>query len=271
MHGRSAGAAIFVAALSVVVVVAFAALYAFGQDETSNLPVETTLDGNDEAVGFAGGDSFLDLIRKGRWLMIPIILCSIFGLAFVFERLLFLRRKKHMRQDFYSRIKEMANIGKVEEALQICSENKTTLSRLLRSVLLCDGGARAEMEASLEAEGGRVTWDLRRNGKALGIIANIAPLLGLLGTVLGMIRAFETYAVASGGAPRPELLAVGIYEALITTAAGLTVAIPSLFFYHYFRGKADNMVREMEEFGLDIMHTLLRRRKEEAESAGAAN
>lgn len=197
--------------------------------------------------------SFFDLIRKGRWLMAPIIACSIIGLAFVIERGVGLRRNVVMPGAFFETAADLVRSDDALAAEALCREQDTPLAKLLRAILLCEGGGRMDMEAALENEGGRVIWQMRRNGKVLGVIAGVSPLLGLLGTVWGMIRAFETYALAQG-APRPEVLAVGIYEALITTAAGLTVAIPCLLFHHYFRGRADSMVREMEDLGLEFIN-----------------
>ena len=125
----------------------------------------------------------------------------------------------------------------------------------------------------LESEGARVIWELRRNGKALGVIAGVAPLLGLLGTVWGMIRAFAAFAQYAGvqGVPPTERLAVGINEALITTAAGLLVAIPCLLFYHLFHGRADALVRDMEDSALDLIHVLTQRRRGSPKREGEAS
>jgi biopolymer transport protein ExbB len=118
-----------------------------------------------------------------------------------------------------------------------------------------------EMEAALEEAGSRELYDLRRNARPLGVVADVAPLLGLMGTVIGMIKAFEVVA-HSGALGRTELLAEGIGEALITTAFGLAVAVPSIIAYHYFRARADGFVRAMEDECLDIVNALRRMRRQ---------
>ena len=118
------------------------------------------------------------------------------------------------------------------------------------------------MEVALEETGARVLYDLRKNARPLAVIADVSPLLGLMGTVLGMIKAFEVVA-RSGALGQAEMLAAGIAEALLTTAFGLSVAVPSLIFYHYFRGKGDGLVRQMEDTCIGIMRDLRKQRKDE--------
>jgi len=203
--------------------------------------------------------TFFEWMLRGGILMIPITGCSVVSLAFVIERFLALRKRRIVAPTFFEDVSDLVRDGEIARAQALCRESRLPLAQLLHAILLCANGTRADMEAALENEGGRVVWDLRQNGKILGIVANIVTLLGLLGTVFGMISAFEGYAWQQGS-PRPEVLAVGIYEALITTAAGLSIAIPSLFFYHYFRGKADALVREMEELGLELINIVLENR-----------
>jgi len=213
------------------------------------------------------GYTIFQLITRGGWLMAPIILASVLGLAFIFERFIGLRHSRALPAALYDEIADLAGRGETERAEAACREGASPLSRVLRSVLLVADGTRMEMESSLENEGARVVWELRRNGKALGVIAGVAPLLGLLGTVWGMIQAFDTFAryARIQGVPPTEQLAKGINKALITTAAGLVVAIPCLLFHHYFRGRADTLVREMEDQGLELINVVTQARSRRSE------
>ena len=114
----------------------------------------------------------------------------------------------------------------------------------------------------LEDAGGRELWDLRRKAKPLGVISNVTPLLGLLGTVLGIIQAFSDVASQQGAIGNPRELADGIYQALITTAAGLSVAIPAFLFYHFFQDKAEALVRDIEEKSLSLIAAIVHRRSD---------
>ncbi len=216
--------------------------------------------------------TLLELFHKGGLLMYPITMCSIVGLAFVFERCASLRRRALLPRALFDKVEDLVNRGAPDEARKACHERPGPLSRLLGSVLLVANGSRTEMEDSLENEGARVLWELRRNGKVLAVVASVAPLLGLLGTVWGMIKAFSTFAFYSKmhGVPPTEMLAKGIYEALITTAAGLDVAIPALLFFYYFKGKADQLVHEMEEISLQVIQSVVRHVKPETPGGGAA-
>jgi len=141
------------------------------------------------------------------------------------------------------------------------------MSRVLAAVLRCANTSQAEMEAMLEDAGARELWQLRRNAKPLGIVSNVAPLLGLLGTVFGIIRAFEVVATHESAIGNPRMLATGVYEALITTAAGLCVAIPAFTFYHYFQNKADAFVRDIEEKSLALISIIIELRTARADAA----
>jgi biopolymer transport protein ExbB len=200
-----------------------------------------------------------ELFRKGGPMMWPILGCSIVMFAFFLERLVSLRRRavfpSRLRQDAGTLIRA----GRVDDASQQCAENGSPFGRLLHACMVRAGASGFEMEAALEEAGARVLYDLRRNTKALGVIADISPLLGLMGTVTGMIKAFNVVAKA-GALGRAELLAEGISEALLTTAFGLLVAIPSMIFYNYFRSKADGLLREMEDTCLDILVDLRKKK-----------
>lgn len=205
--------------------------------------------------GIVLGETLFDTFRKGGVLMWPILLCSVVGFAFVLERLVALRSGAVFPRRFLRSVRGMLEEGQTDAALQACRENRSPFARLLRACLERAGAGDADTAAALEEAGSRVLYDLRRNTRPLGVIADVAPLLGLMGTVVGMIKAFEVVA-SSGALGRTELLAEGIGEALITTAFGLSVAIPAVMLHQYFRGKAEGLTRAMEDACLELLSTV---------------
>ena len=204
--------------------------------------------------------SLFDFFLAGGKLMWVILGCSLVGLAVVVERVMNLRRSRVVDDKLYDEIIQLVTDAGPERARARAQESRLPMSRVLSAVLRCANAPEAEMGTMLEDAGARELWDLRRNAKPLGVITGVAPLLGLLGTVLGIIRAFSDVATQETAIGNPKLLATGIYEALITTAAGLTVAIPALLFYHYFQDKADALVRDIEEKALGMIAAIVKRR-----------
>ena len=202
--------------------------------------------------GVISDERVVDMFRKGGVLMWPILLCSIVTLAFVFERLVALRASGVFPRKLLTQIKGLAGEGRVAEARELCAKDKSPFAAMMHACLMRADTPGFEMEAALEETGGRVLYDLRRNALPLGVIADVSPLLGLMGTVLGMIKAFDVVA-KTGALGRAEMLAEGIGEALLTTAFGLSVAIPALIFYQYFRDKADGLVRTMEDACVEVL------------------
>lgn len=176
--------------------------------------------------------------------MAPIILCSILAFTIVVERLWTLREKKitppHLAEQII-KLHQKNAIG--PEAIEKLYNN-SPLGRILSAGLRNMYGKREVMKESIEEEGRQVALSLERFLNTLGTIASIAPLLGLLGTVIGMIKVFAV--ITSLGVGDPKILADGISEALITTAAGLSVAIPAVMFYRYLRGRVDELLLKME-------------------------
>lgn len=199
-----------------------------------------------------------EMFSKGGPIMWPILGCSVVMFAFFLERLFSLRRGNTFPRKLRRNTGELLAEGNVEEASRICGESRSPFGHLMHSCLMRAEAEGFEMEGALEEAGARVLYDLRRNTRPLGVIADIAPLLGLMGTVTGMIKAFNVVAKA-GALGRAELLAEGISEALLTTAFGLLVAIPSSLIYHYFRGKAEGLLREMENACIEMMLDLRKR------------
>ncbi len=196
-----------------------------------------------------------ELIKNGGWMMIPIILCSIGAMGIIAERFWSLQRKKILPPELVPHIWKLYRAGKLDEAAIRRIKLSSPLGAILAAGLINSKHGREVMKSSIEEAGHQVVHELETYLNALGTIASISPLLGLLGTVIGMIKVFS--AIMIHGVGDPGILAGGISEALITTAAGLTVAIPSLVFYRYFERLVDEYVVGMEEEALrliDIMH-----------------
>jgi len=195
------------------------------------------------------------MVQAGGWLMLPILLCSVIALAIVGERFWSLQQKRINPATLVSQVWQWYKSDNLTDQNIEALANTSPLGRVLAAGLVNRHHPREIMKESIEDTGRQVVVELERYLNTLGTIASITPLLGLLGTVIGMIKVFA--AITSHGVGNPSVLAGGISEALITTAAGLSVAIPSLIFYRYFRGKVDELVIKMEEEALkivDVMH-----------------
>lgn len=203
-----------------------------------------------------------EIIKSGGWLMAPIIACSIMALAIVAERLWTLRRKRVMPDQLVAQIWQWRQSGQltIERIRQV--REGSPLGRVLITGILNRDLERQAMKEKIEETGRAVAHELERYLNTLGTIAAISPLLGLLGTVIGMIQIFSV--INEVGVGDAGQLAGGISVALITTAAGLIVAIPSLFFHRYFRGRVDQLVVNMEQETIKLVEVMLgeRRRRE---------
>ncbi len=206
----------------------------------------------------------LAFFMDGGPLMWVILLASVVGLTFTLERLFALRMKGHLQADLEERADWLLEHESADAALEYLAEKKFAQARALRAVLLHCSGSRKEMEESLEDELTRALWDERRNIRPVGMVATVAPLLGLLGTVQGMINAFHV--AAETGMDNPALFAGGIYVALYTTAFGLIVAIPFLIVHNYLRGRAELILRRVED---QTLRYIARREFSPAESEAA--
>ncbi len=195
-----------------------------------------------------------ELLKAGGLIMIPILLCSILALAIIIERFWTLRPQKIAPQaivhDLMARLKKKELNGKRLRELQ----EESPLGRVLAAGLLNAKHGREIMKESIEEEASHVVHELERFLTALGTVAAVAPLLGLLGTVIGMIDVFAEIQVAGTG--NTQALAGGISKALITTAVGLTVAIPALVCHRFFQRKVDELVVEMEQQALKLVEVV---------------
>jgi len=210
--------------------------------------------------------SFLQLLLKGGWIMIPIGLMSMFGLALILERFVALRRGKIIPRRFLRDLKKIAPQGAEnrEAALRYCREHPSPVARIMAAGLRKLPQGPSAVERAVEDSGGVEVQRLRRNMRIIYGLTVITPMLGLLGTVSGMIDAFRITASAEG-LGKAELLAKGIYEALVCTFAGLLVAIPILFVYYYFIAKIERYVSEMNELSIDFADHFLDRTPRKSE------
>lgn len=201
----------------------------------------------------------LELIQAGGWVMWPILLCSIISLAIIVERFWSLQRKRIAPRHLLNQVWQWARGGQIDNQRLQELRKSSPLGRILAAGLTNRRHEREVMKESIEEIGSHVAHELDRFLNTLGTIASITPLLGLLGTVLGMIKVFTVITVQGVG--DAAVLADGISEALLTTAAGLMVAIPSLLFYRYFRGRVDELVVTMEQDALKLVEVLCGQRE----------
>lgn len=209
---------------------------------------------NSSADGAIPTQDLWSIIRSGGLLMIPIGICSFLLLMFAFERTVSLRRRRIIPKPFVTRFVEQLNNGELDrdKALALCEENGSPVSKVFAGAVRKWDHPAVEVEQAIIDAGERVTNGLRRNLRVLNGLATVSPLLGLLGTVVGMIRAFNSIAT-SDALGRPELLAAGISEALLTTAAGLSVAIPALICYMFFISRVDKLIIQIDALGQEIV------------------
>ena len=196
----------------------------------------------------------LEMVIAGGIMMLPLLTCSIVALAIVIERFWTLQNKRVVPDNLVAQVWQWAQAGVLDERRVQTLKAGSPLGRILAAGLANRHRDRDSMKESIEEVGRHVVFELGRYVNVLGTIASIGPLLGLLGTVLGMIRIFS--AVTKQGVSDPSILAGGIAEALITTASGLVVAIPALVFYRYFNRRIEGFVVGMEGEALKLVEAL---------------
>lgn len=196
--------------------------------------------------------------------MVPIIACSLLSLAIIGERLWTLQRRRIVPAKLVARVWQQVKNRQIDGAEIRKLRESSPLGRVLAAGLVNLHHSRPVMMESIEDAGRHEAHAMERFLNTLGTIASITPLLGLLGTVIGMIKVFS--AITAHGVGNAPALAGGISEALITTAAGLTVAIPSLIAYRYFRGLVDELVVEMEQEALKLVEVIQGHRERERSS-----
>ena len=197
--------------------------------------------------------SFLELLEKGGLkFMIPIGLCSLLGLSIIIERLISLRRSVIVPPRFMDGLKQVfRSRDDAEQALTYCRNDASPVARIMAVGIRKLPQGEEAVEQAIEDAGANEVSKLRRNLRMLYGVSAVTPMLGLLGTVWGMIEAFQV--VEAVGVGRASMLAKGIYEALVTTFAGLTVAIPCLVAYYFFLGRIDRIVSQMNDISEEFI------------------
>lgn len=200
-----------------------------------------------------------ELFEQGGALMWAILVASIVGVAVFLERMWSLQRGKVLPRAFVDRIRALVGKGKTSEAQLLCEENGSSIASVIAAALraFAQGKDRSEIKEAVEEVGNREVAHLDRNVEIVGTVASVSPLMGLLGTVLGMITVFQRFVDSyAAGTVGPDSFATGIWQALITTAFGLTVAIPMLMGYKFLQGRNDRLIVEMEEDAMGIVDLL---------------
>jgi len=202
----------------------------------------------------------LEIVRAGGWIMWPIILCSVVAMAIIGERFWSLQKKNVVPKGLVAQVWKWVKEGKLDKKRLSVLRNHSPLGQILAAGLANRQQNREIMKASMEEASNQVIHELERYLNTLGTIAEIAPLLGLLGTVAGMIRMFA--AVGEVGLGNPMVLSSGLSEALITTATGLSIAIPAFIFYRYFQSVVDELVLSMEQEASKMVNILYGEREQ---------
>lgn len=237
-----------------------------GIEKSETVKAEQTV--SDGSGGTAGDEKIAEIDNRGKksvflyeWFirggifMWPILLCAAVGMGLIIERFIFYRRAKLKPGEFLEEIDQRLAGGSMEDVIELCNEKKMVMARvLLRGLKLRKLGL-DHVEKGISAAGSIEVASLEKGLSVLSAIGNIAPLIGFLGTVSGMITAFQSIAAADQVSAR--LVAGGIYEALITTEAGLIVAIPVLAFYNFFVHRIETFVADIERISSDIAEKIL--------------
>ncbi len=203
--------------------------------------------------------NLIDLFEQGGPLMWVILATSLIGVFVFLERLYSLQRTRILPRPFVDRIRAMVAKGQTKEAQLLCEENGSSIALMMASALRAyqRGKNRGEIKEAVEEVGNREAAQLDKNVEIVGTVASVSPLLGLLGTVVGMIQVFQRFVGAyESGQATPNVFAQGIWTALLTTAYGLGVAIPMLILYKWLQGRNDRLVVEMEEDAMGIVDLL---------------
>ncbi len=191
------------------------------------------------------GGTLLKLFNDGGWMMYPLLVASLVGMIFIIERWFALRKAKTNVNEFLAKIRKSLIVNRsIKQATKVCEEYPGPVASIMKAGLLKYGHPKDEVEKTIENAALFEIGRFEKNMVWLATVANVAPLMGFLGTVAGMINSFE--ALAEAGLSNPGLVASGISEALITTASGLAIAIPVQLAYNFFMNKINKFVRDVE-------------------------
>jgi len=206
--------------------------------------------------------NLLNVVVRGSWLMIPILLCSLIAAAIIIERWITLRNARINTRAFMIKLRSLIIKDNLAEAISICKNSPGPVAKVLKKGLVKSGKDREETREAIESAGRQEIYLLERRLSVLATISGAAPLIGFLGTVTGMISAFMQIQ-SLGGNVNAAVLAGGIWQALITTAAGLIVGIPSYIFYNYLVTKVQRFVHEIEHASNELIDLLYEEREDE--------
>jgi biopolymer transport protein ExbB len=195
-----------------------------------------------------GKQSMISLVTRLNPMLWLLALCSIVTVGYTFERLIGLRRGRVIPRDFVNRFLERLSNGKLDRdrATELCRSNESPAARIFGHVVRYWGQPSATIRQAVDADAAREVLDLRRNVRVLNGTATLAPLIGLLGTVIGMIQSFDAIG-SKVGAGKSEALAQGISLALLSTAFGLGIAVVSVSAYYYLLNRVDLLVRDLDD------------------------
>jgi len=209
-------------------------------------------------VSEVGRESLFSLVKKGGPVMIPLAIGSVLALAMAIERSISLNRSRIIPEGFMETLVSKWGPNADEEtSLAYCDEVGGPVGHIFKSGILSMEEGPTVVEKAIEDAGCREANIMKRSLRGLSVIASVSPLLGLLGTVYGMIEAFQDATAVGMG--KSDILAKGIYEALVTTAAGLTIAIPVLLVYQFLSTRVDKIVDELDQMGIEFMRSCIRR------------
>ncbi len=196
-----------------------------------------------------------DLLLKGGYVMLPLLLLSVLAIYIFVERVLTIKRASNVPEQFTDKIKNMVSNGDINSARLICSQTDSPIARMIEKGISRIGSPLKTIEASIENVGKIELYRLEKNLNLLATISGAAPMIGFLGTVTGMIQAFIAIAQEEGNVS-PRLLSTGIYEAMITTAAGLAVGIIAYLGYNYLVSQVSKIVHKMEYTSIEFIDLL---------------
>ena len=197
-----------------------------------------------------GNINFLGILKDSATLAI-LALCSLLSVTYMIERLLYFRRAKGSSDEILGHVHKLLESGKTEAATAYCQKHPSAVSQVVHYGLLHSGRPRRDLEELMGTKRMEEKLKMERNLAVLGTLGNIAPFIGLFGTVVGIIKAFQDLAAAGGGGP--SVVAKGIAEALVATAGGLLVAIPAVIFYNIFMRRVKTLGVEMEVASTRLM------------------
>ncbi len=203
----------------------------------------------------AQGTSLLDVLVLGGWVMVPLALLSVLTIYLLVERLITIRNASSNPEAITDRVRDYVRSGDVEGAVTYCQKKDVPITRILKQGLERLGRPISEIQDAVQAAGKHETYELEKRTNLLASIAGIAPMLGFFGTVVGMIKAFQEIQNLQGNV-NPSVLAGGIWEALVTTAAGLLVGIFALFSYNFLIGRIRRLTNDMERSATDFIDLL---------------